>query len=102
MHIKKNDKDDNNKYQDLLLKNIEEIFTSKEYDISILEKGQDEILITEKMTVTLTTTKNQKNNTEKNVTTIDIIECEDKLRKYYKLCSNDLLFIKKLMSNKKE
>ena len=48
------------------------------------------------MTITLTTAENQKNSTDKNVTTIDLGDCEDILRKHYKLSSNDTLFIKKI------
>ena len=44
-------------YYDKILENIESIFTSEYYNTSILESGQDQILIdNEKIKVTLTTT----------------------------------------------
>jgi len=43
-----------------MLQNIEEGFTSEDYDTSNLDKGKDEIIEAEKMTVTFTTTQNQK------------------------------------------
>ena len=54
-------------YYDNLLKNIDNGFTNNYYDISNLDNGQDEILKTEKVTITLTTAENQKNNTNINM-----------------------------------
>ena len=54
-------------YYDNLLKNIENGFTNNYYDTSNLDNGQDEILKTEKVTITLTTVENQKNNTNTNM-----------------------------------
>ena len=54
-------------YYDNLLKNIENGFTNNNYDTSNLDNGQDEILKTEKVTITLTTVENQKNNTNTNM-----------------------------------
>ena len=48
------------------------------------------------MTVTFTTTQNQKNNLNNNMTSIDLGECEILLRKYYNLTDNDTLYMKKL------
>ena len=48
------------------------------------------------MTITLTTTQNQKNNINSNITMIDLGECENLIRKFYNLSLNDTLFIKKI------
>ena len=48
------------------------------------------------MTVTLTTTQNQKNNTNHNMTSIDLGECEYILRTYYNLSDNDKLYMRKI------
>ena len=48
------------------------------------------------MTITLTTTQNQKNNKNNNITIIDLGECENLIRKFYNLSLNDILFIKKI------
>ena len=75
---------------------MEEIFTSSDYDTSNLDKGEDEIIKTEKMTVTLTTTQNQKNNSNFNMTSIDLGECEILLRNFYNISNDELLYIKKI------
>ena len=50
------------------------------------------------MTITFTTTENQKNNDiNNNMTTIDLGECERSLRKYYNISENEILYIKKLI-----
>ena len=89
-------KEEEIEYYDTIIKNIEEGFTSENYDTSDLDNGKDEIIETEKMTVTFTTTKNQKNNNNDNMTNIDLGECEISLRKYYNLSNNETLYIKML------
>ena len=46
--------------------------------------------------ITLTSTQNQKLNQDKNVTTINLGMCEDKLREYYNISHNDSLYILKI------
>ena len=83
-------------YYDNLIENVEEVFTEK-YDVSKLDKGQEELMITEKMTITLTTVQTQKRNVNnKNATIIDLGECEELLRKEYNISSNDTLYMKKM------
>ena len=53
------------KYMDLLLKNIELCFISSKYDDSNIDNGNDEIIIIDKIKMTLTTSENQKNNKDK-------------------------------------
>ena len=48
------------------------------------------------MIITLTTAENQKNNTNNNITTINLGECEFELRKFYNLSNNETLYIKKI------
>ena len=48
------------------------------------------------MTVTFTTTQNQKNNLNNNMTSIDLGECGILLRNYYNLTNNETLYMKKL------
>ena len=83
-------------YYDNLLKNIENGFTNNYYDTSNLDNGQDEILKTEKVTITLTTVENQKNNINTNMTIIDLGECEYLLRDYYNISINEKLYMKKI------
>ena len=89
-------KEEEIQYYDSVLEKIESGFTSENYDTSNLDNGEEEIITTEKMTITFTTTQNQKNNSENNMTTLNLGECEIKLRKYYNLSNNETLYIKKI------
>ena len=81
-------------FYDYLIKLIDQEIES--YNTSKLDNGQDEIMKTEKITVTFTTTQNQKNNINSNMTTIDLGECEDLLRLEYNLSLNETLYMKKM------
>ena len=82
--------------QDIILNNIEYSFTSEYYNTSFVDLGEDEIIITERMNITLTTIKNQRDNKDNNVTNVDIGDCENLLRKQYKLSKNEILYMKKI------
>ena len=75
------DEDEEIKYYDMIIKNIESIFMSPDYDTTKLDNGKDEVIETERMTITLTTAQNQKNNNNNNMTTLYLGECENSLRK---------------------
>ena len=89
-------KEEEIKFNDNILKSIEEGFISENYDTSNLDKGEDEIIKTEKMTITFTTSQNQKDNKNNNMSTIDLGECETLLRNYYNLSMNETLYMKKI------
>ena len=93
---KDENKEEDRRAQDIMLQNIEEGFTSEQYDTSNLENGEDDVFEDEKMTVTLTTTQNQKSNSNNNMTIIDLGECEDLLRKEYNISDDELLYMKKI------
>ena len=81
---------------DNILKKIEYIFTSKEYDTTEIENGRNNIFKYKNMIVTLTSTINQKNNENNgNVSTINLGDCERLLREAYNISENETLFIKK-------
>ena len=87
-------KEEEIKYYDNILKNIQKIFTSKSYNISYLCNGNDEIIEMEKVKVILTTTQNQKNNINNNMTNIDLGECEIEIRQFYNLSNEEVIYIK--------
>ena len=87
-------KEEKIKHYDSVLKDIEENYISKYYDTSYLVKYSEEIIEIENFSVILTTTLNQKNNINSNITNIDLGECEDLLRRTYNLSSNEILYIK--------
>ena len=60
------DEDIDTKMNNMILESVELGFTSEGYNTTILEKGEDDIIKTEKMSITLTTTDNQKNNINNN------------------------------------
>ena len=91
-----NSKEKEIKLNDNFLNIIETAILSDNYDTSDIDKGNDKIIEYEKLTVTLTTTKNQKNNIYNNMTTIDLGECENLLRNYYNISINEALYIKKI------
>ena len=55
-----------------------------------------EMDLEKKILLTLTTTSLQKENQNKNKTTIDLKECEDKLKDFYKISKNESLYIIKI------
>ena len=92
-------KEEEIKYYDNILKIIENEFTSDNYDTTNIDKGQDNIIKSGKITTTLTTTENQKNNINNNMTRLDLGECETKLRNYYNISVNESIYIKKIDIN---
>ena len=88
-------KEEEIEYYDTILDIIESGFTSDNYNYSDLDNGEEEVIETEKMTVTLTTIQNQKKNTNNNITTINLGECETLLRDYYNILENETLYMKK-------
>ena len=86
----------NSSCYDDFLDGIEEDFTSINYDTSNLDSGGEEVFELGLVKVTLTTQKNQKNNINNNVTTIDLGDCEGLLKKLYNLSENDTLYMKKI------
>ena len=67
-----------------------------------MDNGEDEIAKTEKVIITFTTTENQKNNINNNMTRINLGEYETLLRNYYNISYNKSLYLKKLIYIKME
>ena len=87
--------DEINKYNKILEK-IESLFTSDNYDLTDIDRGEDQIINAHKIQITFTNTENQKNNIKSNMSTIDLGECETLLRNYYNLTNKQTIYIKKL------
>ena len=81
------------------MKNFENYFTSKDYNTTKIEQGEEEIYQEEEFTVTFTSSENQKNNINNNMTKIDLGQCEMELRNFYNLSDNKTLFMKKIDIN---
>ena len=82
-------------YYDLILETIENCFTSENFDKEHLANGEEDIIITEKINITLTTTESKRNqlNNNNNIS-IDIGYCEILLKKFYDISINEPLYIK--------
>jgi len=80
-----------------MISNIrEEILNDKmEYLLKNITNG-DLSMDIENIIYTITTPENQRNNKNKNVSTIDLGECENKLKEHYKISDNETLFILKI------
>ena len=81
-------------YYDIIINNVEEIFTSDNYDTSKIDKGEKEIINIDKVTIVFKTTEKSSNNTSDNLTKIDLGECETLLRNYYNISKNKLIYLK--------
>ena len=76
------DKEREDKIYVPILEELENTLINGELNTSDIENGKNEIIEFEDMTITLTTTKNQKNNEDNsNTSTINLGECENILRK---------------------
>ena len=83
-------------YYDYIIQNFEKLITSENFNISKIINGNDELNEDEKIKIILTTTDNQKKYINKNITSIDLLDCEISLRTHYNISDNDKLFLKKI------
>ena len=81
--------------QDLILEKVRDILDNKFVTTEIVE-GNDLIIDLDKIKYTITTTANQRDNKNKNITTINLGQCEEKLKEKYKISKNDSLYILKI------
>ena len=82
-------------YLDEMIRNFQEYIINGINRTSI-DNGDDFIVSIEEMTYALTSTKNQINQIRDNITTIDLGECENKLKHEYNISKNDSLYILKV------
>ena len=92
----KKTKEEEIKFYDNVLEIFEKGFTSENYDTSNLDSGEDEIINTDKLIITFTTSQNQRNNINNNMTRINLGECETLLRNYYNIPINESIYLKKI------
>jgi len=82
--------------ENICLRNIERILTSKFFNTSDLDNGNEMLIENNNILITLTTSYIQKNSMNSNMTSINLGDCEIELRKYYNISINNTLYIKKL------
>ena len=73
----------------------------KEFNISEIDSEKDKKIYEKDLTIVLTSTMNQKNNEDINNITMNLGQCENILKNYYNLSSNDSLYILQLISEEK-
>ena len=84
-------------YEDIILKAIDKDLTSIKFNTSSLDNGIDDIFIyNNKTTYTLTTSNNQKNNYNANISSVDLGQCDLLLREHYNISENENLYIRKI------
>ena len=83
------------KDQDILNNIKEELMNG--YNISVIDSG-DVVIKNEEtgVTISISSSENQKNNRDKNVTSINLGECENKLKTKYNISSTEKLYILKI------
>ena len=86
---------DNEKYLDKVITNFQEYIIDN-YKSVLFDNDDDFMVLTEKMSYALTTTKNQKMKMDDNITTIDLGKCEIELKNEYNISMNDSLYILKI------
>ena len=78
-----------------IIKKVESIFTSDVINMTNIDNGKDQVIKTEKITISFTNTENQK-KMEGNTSTVNLGDCEALLRKHYNLTNNETIYMKKM------
>ena len=95
------DEEKSSTIKDEAINNIREELIN-DFDISDIDEEEDIVIEEEGIKITITNTANQKDNEKnKNSTTIDLGECEAKLKEHYKIPLNKSLYILKLEVDQK-
>ena len=82
--------------QDEISKNIQESLINGDLDTSKIDSGEDIVIKSKDTSFTITNTENQKNSYKKNISTINLGECETKIKSHYNISQNDSLYIFKI------
>jgi len=88
-------KDASKEIEDKAVENIQQEITSG-FDTEELDKGENVVIKQKDSTVTISTTENQKSEKSKNISTINLGECENKIKDEYNIPRNKSLYILKL------
>ena len=95
LNLNNTKKGDEIKYYNELLNSITSDFDSGNHDTSNLDNCENQVFENNRMKIEFTTTANQKNMVNENITIIDLGECETLLKEYYNK-QDDNLYIKKI------
>ena len=84
------------KAQDKFLDNMEKAITSGNFDTTSIKNGTNIVIKNNKVTVTLDTLDNQKNDEKDNTTKVNLGKCENILRNAYNIDDNQKIIMKKI------
>ena len=90
-------REEENKAKDIFIENVNKGLTNGNYDTNNIDTGKNDIIQYKDITITIATTESQKNEKgdNMNLTTINLVECEELLRKAYNIHIEDKLYMKK-------
>ena len=74
----------------------------KQLNISNIDNGNDEKTVEDNISIIITSTKNQKNNENKKIVTIDLGKCENILKNIYNISKDDSLYMLQIISEEDE
>ena len=89
----KDEDEDEKEAANKIQQNIQNDMTNGNFNTSSIANGTDFTFNEGKTSFTVSTTQNQKMNEKTNETTIDLGECEEKLKIHYNIPKDDILFI---------
>ena len=93
--VRDNINNSNKEIQDQVFEKIRDIFNNG-FDTTDIDKGNDFTYNIKNIIYTITTTLNEKNNEDKDKSSINLGECEDKLKEKYNISQNDSLYLFKI------
>jgi len=92
---KEENKESDKELEEQEVENIKKELTNN-FDTSDLDNGENIVISQKESTITISTTENQKNEKFSNVSTIDLCDCENKIKEEYKIPKNKSLYILKI------
>ena len=81
--------------EEKVVENIKEDLTNG-FNTSNIDSGKNVVIAQKDSTITITSTENQRNEKSSNLTTIDLGECETKIKDEYKIPKDKSLYILKI------
>ena len=96
MCILNNENGEKNENLQELVKKLQKKLMNGEIDTTSVKNGEDIVIEKDGISLTITTTENQKNRENDNIRTIDLGQCENKIKDHYKIPKDKTLFIFKI------
>ena len=85
----------NKEIEEQAVENVKEELT-KDFNTSDIDKGENIVIQQKDSTITISTTKNQKNEKDSNTSTINLGDCENKIKDAYGISRDKYLYILKI------